>query len=162
MILSRKTREDSDILGAVTAGLIIILIAVLLVAIPTLLPSIINFILDLTWTEITLGLWWWTPTTPGAHLLVYNGIYIFFLGTIVVNIIVLILRVLLQDSYRRQIDSIGSIVMSAGVTWAAYMYTQNYALTNAFAMFCGWFIVFIGVSIIISSLGNWVVLYFRQ
>ncbi|MFW9935102.1 MAG: hypothetical protein ACFFDU_06305 [Candidatus Thorarchaeota archaeon] len=159
--MSRKTREETDILGAVTAGLIIILIAVLLVAIPTLLPSIITFFLDLTWTELTLGLWWWTPTTPGAHTLVYNGIYIFFLGTIVISIIVLILRVLFRDSYRRQIDAIGNIVMSAGVTWAAYAYLQNYALTNAFALFCGWFIVFAGVNLIISSLGNWVVLYFR-
>ncbi len=157
--MSRKTREDPDILGAVTAGLIIILIAVLLVAIPNLFPSIINFFIDLVWTEVALGFWWWTPATPVAHTVVYNAIFLFCLGTLIINFIVLMLRVIFRDSYRRQIESIGGIIMSAGVTWAAYNYTMTFALTAAFAVYCGWFIVFIGVSIIISSFGNWVVRY---
>jgi hypothetical protein len=162
MILSKKTREEPDILGAVTAGLIIILIAALLVAIPYLLPSIITFFLDLVWIEVTLGIWWWTPSTPAAHLIVYNAIYIFFIGTLIINFVVLVLRVIFRDSYRRQIESIGGIVMSAGVTWAAYNFNNTYILTQAFAVFCGWFIVFIGISIIISSFGNWLVSYYRK
>ena len=160
--MSKKTREDPDILGAVTAGLIIILIAVLLVVIPNLLPSIITFFLDLVWIEVALGIGWWTPSTPAAHVVVYNAIYVFFIGTLIINIVVLILRVIFRDSYRRQIESVGGIIMSAGVTWAAYNFTQTYALTQAFAVFCGWFIVFVGVSIIISSLGNWFVLYYGR
>ena len=162
MILSKKTREDPDILGAVTAGLIIILIAVFLVTIPNLIPSIINFFIDLVWTEVAPLFWWWTPGTPGAHVVVYNAIYLFFIGTLVINFIVLILRVIFRDSYRRQIEAIGSIVMSAGLTWAAYIFTLNYAQVNAFAVFCGWFIVFLGISIVISSFGQWFVRYYTR
>ena len=161
MILSKK-REDPDILGAVTAGLIFILIAVLLVTIPTLFPSIINFLVDLVWTEVAPLFWWWAPATPAAHLLVYNAIYIFFIGTLVINFVVLILRVIFRDSYRRLFESVGGIIMSAGVTWAAYTFTLTYAQTTAFAVYCGWFIVFIGVSIIISSFGDWLVRYYGK
>jgi hypothetical protein len=157
MKLSRKMREEPDILGIVTFGLIIILIAVLLVTIPNLFPSTFNFFLDLVWTEVAPFFWWWTPATPAAHTLVYNTIYLFFLGTIFINIIVLVLRIIFRDLTKRQFEAIGGIVMSAGVTWAAYNFSISYTLTNAFVVFCGWFIVFIGVSIIIQSFGEWFV-----
>ncbi len=156
--MGKTTREDPDILGAVTAGLIIILIAVLIVFTPNLLAHIINFFVDIAWTEITLGFWWWVPQNPGMHVIVYNAIYQFSLGTVAINVIVLILRVIFRDSYRRQIESIGGIVSSAGVTWAA----NNLILNNNFTVFSGYFIVFIGVSIIITSLGQWLVRYFGR
>ena len=162
MTLSRKSREEPDLLGIVTFGLIIILVAVLLVTIPALFPATFNFFLDLAWTEVAPLFWWWTPTTPAAHTLVYNGIYIFFLGTIVINIIVLLLRVIFRDLTKRQIEAIGGIVMSAGVTWAAYNFSISYTLTNAFAVFCGWFVAFIGVSILITSFGEWFVRYLTK
>ena len=162
MILSKKTREDPDILGAVTAGLIIILVAVFLVTIPNLFPSTINFFLDLVWTEVAPLFWWWTPATPVAHVVVYNGLYLFFIGTLVISFIVLILRVIFRDSYRRQIESIGGIIMSAGLTWAAYNFTLTFSAITAFAAFCGWFIVFLGISIVISSFGQWVVRYYGK
>ncbi len=159
MILSRRTREDPDILGAVTAGLIIILIAVLLVAIPNLFPSIINFVLDLVWTEVATGFWWWAPATPAVHSIIYNTNYLFFLGILVINIVVLILRVIFRDTYQRQIEAVGGIVTSAGVSWAAYNFILTNTLITAFAVFCGWFVVFMGISVIISSFGYWFVRY---
>lgn len=156
-MLSRRKREDPDIFGIVTFGLILILLAGLLIAIPTLFPSIINFVLDMTWTQVAPWIWWWTPATPAAHIIVYNAIYLFSFGTIVINIIVLILRVIFRDSYRRQIESIGGIITSAGTTWAAYAYSLNYLPVTAFATFCGWLIVFLGINIIITSIGHWLV-----
>jgi hypothetical protein len=156
-MVSRSKREDTDVFGIVTFGLILILLAGLLVAIPNLFPAIINFLFDLQWTMVTPGIWWWSPATPAAHVVVYNAMYLFFLGTIVTNIIVLILRVVFRDSYQRQIESIGGIIMSAGITWAAFNYSLSYSAITAFATFCGWLIVFIGISIIISSIGHWFV-----
>jgi hypothetical protein len=143
--------EGPDILGGVTAGLIIILIAILFVITPNLLGNLLIFITDFAWQEVYPGFIWWAPQNP--HPAVYNTLFIFFLGTLAINIIVLILRVIFRDSYRRQIESIGGIIVSAGVSWAAY----NLILNNNFTAFAGWTIVFIGISIIISSLGQWTV-----
>ncbi|MFX1318497.1 MAG: hypothetical protein ACFE9D_10765 [Promethearchaeota archaeon] len=155
--MNKRKREDPDVFGIVTFGFILILLAGLLVAIPTLLPSIINFLLDMVFTQVTPGIWWWTPTTPAAHAIVYNAMYLFFLGTIIINIIVLVLRVVFRDSYRRQIESIGGIISSAGITWAAYMYSLNYLPVTAFVTFCGWLIVFLGINMIVTSIGHWLI-----
>ncbi|MFX1510761.1 MAG: hypothetical protein ACFFBR_10710 [Promethearchaeota archaeon] len=160
--MSKKSHQDPDIIGIVNAGLILILIAVFIVIRPLLIPSGFNFILDLQWIEVSPGIWWWSPQTPLAHVYVYETMYLFFLGTIITNIVVLALRVVFRDSYDRQIDGVGSIIMSAGITWAAYNLFLNYTPTSAFAVFSGWFIVFVGVSIIIQSLGHWVVRNFEK
>lgn len=151
--MGKSTKEGPDILGGVTAGLIIILIAVLLVTIPNLFANIINFFTDIAWSEVFPGFWWWAPQTPTNHLVVYNAIYLFIIGTLVINIVVLILRVIFKDSYQRQIESVGGIIMSAGVTWAAYNLTMSYNVI----VFTGYLIVFAGVSVIISSIGHWAV-----
>jgi len=156
-VLSRRKREDPDVFGIVTFGFILILLAGLIVTIPTLFPSIINFVFDMVWTQVTPGIWWWAPATPVAHVIVYNAMYLFFLGTIIINIIVLVLRVVFRDTYRRQIESIGGIISSAGITWAAYAYSLNYLPVTAFATFCGWLIVFIGINVIVTSIGNWLI-----
>ncbi len=151
VVVSRKMHEGPDILGGVTAGLIIILIALLFIMTPFLLGHLWNFITDFTWQEVYPGFIWWAPQNP--HPEVYNTLFLFFIGTLVINVIVLILRVIFRDSYRRQIESIGGIIVSVGISWAAY----NLTLNNNFTAFAGWVIVFIGVSIIISSLGYYAV-----
>ncbi|MFW9832086.1 MAG: hypothetical protein ACFFD8_09975 [Candidatus Thorarchaeota archaeon] len=151
--MGTSTKEGPDILGGVTVGLIIILLAIIFVTIPNIFAHIVNFFTDFAWSELFPQFWWWTPQNPANHIIVYNAIYLFFIGTLVINIVVLILRVIFKDSYRRQIETIGGIVMSAGVTWAAYNLTLSYNLT----VFTGYLIVFIGVSVIISSLGQWLV-----
>lgn len=149
--MGKKMPEGPDILGGVTAGLIIILIAILFVLTPFLLGHLFNFITNFAWQEVYPGFIWWAPQNP--HPVVYNTLFLFFLGTLVINVIVLILRVIFRDSYRRQIESIGGIIVSIGISWAAY----NLTLNNNFTAFAGWTIVFIGVSIIISSLGYFAV-----
>ncbi|MFX1566271.1 MAG: hypothetical protein ACFFCH_09790 [Promethearchaeota archaeon] len=155
--MSKKSHQDPDIIGIINAGLILILIAVFLVFRPLLIPTGFNFILDLRWLEVSPGIFWWSPQTPGAHVYVYETMYLFFLGTIIISFIVLALRVVFRDNYDRQIEGIGSIIMSAGITWAAYNLFFNYTPITAFTVFSGWFIVFVGVSIIIQSFGHWVV-----
>ncbi|MFX0168896.1 MAG: hypothetical protein ACFE89_05985 [Candidatus Hodarchaeota archaeon] len=152
--MSRKLHEGPDILGAVTFGLIIILLAILSVVIPTLLGSFSAFILDFAMVQVYPGFYWWAPQNPANHVVLYNAIFLFFAGIIIINSIVLILRIVFRDSPRRQIESLGGIIMSAGTTWAAYNLTMHYNFTH----FMGFLIVFAGVSLIISSLGYWLVL----
>lgn len=153
--MSRKLDEGPDILGAVTFGLIVILLAVLIIVTPgNLLGQFAAFIFDFALVEVYTGFYWWAPQNPATHIGLYNTIFIFFAGTIAINIIVLLLRVLFRDSTRRQIESFGGIIMSAGTTWAAYNLTMHYNFTH----FMGYLIVFAGLGLIISSLGAWIVL----
>jgi hypothetical protein len=152
-VLTRKVREGPDILGAVTAGLIIILLAIIIILTPTLLAQIIAFVTDFVWQQVAPGFWWWVPANPSAHVGIYTAMYQFFLGLLIVNIIVLILRVLFRDSYRRQIESIGGIVFAAGVTWATWILLYP---PYDWVVWSGYLIVFGGVSIIFSSIGYWV------
>jgi hypothetical protein len=153
-MLSRKIDEGPDILGAVTFGLIIILLAIIFVIHPSFLALFITFVTDIVWQEVVPGFWWWIPSNPSAHIGFYTIIYQLFIGILVINIIVLILRVIFGDSYRRQIESVGGIIMSAGVLWASWNLLQP---PHAWTVFTGYFIVFAGVSLIISSLGYWFV-----
>jgi hypothetical protein len=146
--VTRKFSEGPDILGGVTAGLSIILIAILLVITPNILALIVNFFTDFAFFEVYPGFFWWAPQNP--HPEIYNLIYLFSLGTIIINIIVFFLRVIFRDSYRRQIESIGGIIFSIGATWAAF----NLTLNNNFTGFIGYIIVFAGLSLIISSVGH--------
>lgn len=152
--MSRKLHEGPDILGAVTFGLIVILLAILTVVIPNLLGSFSAFIFDFAMVQVYPGFYWWAPQNPANHFVLYNAIFLFFAGIIIINSIVLILRIVYRDSPRRQIESLAGIIMSAGTTWAAYNLTMHYNFTH----FMGFLIVFAGVSLIISSLGYWLVL----
>jgi hypothetical protein len=153
--MTTKIDEGPDILGAVTFGLIIILLAVLFIALPgNLLGQFTAFVLDFAWVQVYTGFYWWAPQNPATHIGLFNAIFLFFAGTIAINIIVLILRVVFRDSTRRQFESFGGIIMSAGTTWAAYNLTMHYNFTH----FMGYLIVFAGISLIISSLGSWIVL----
>jgi len=153
--MSRKIDEGPDILGAVTFGLIVILLAVMFIAIPgNIIGQFTAFVLDFALVQVYPGFYWWAPQNPATHIGLYNAIFLFFAATIAINTIVLILRVVFRDSTRRQFESFGGIIMSAGTTWAAYNLTMHYNFTH----FMGYLIVFAGISLIISSLGSWLVL----
>jgi hypothetical protein len=152
--MSKKFDEGPDILGAVTFGLIVILLAILFIIIPSLLSQFIAFITDFGLIEVYTGFYWWAPQTPASHVALYNAFFLFFAGTIAINAIVLGLRVVFRDSPRRQAESLGGVIMSAGTTWAAYNLTTHLNFTH----FMGYLIVFAGIGLIISSLGSWIVL----
>ena len=151
-MLSRKFDEGPDILGAVTFGLIIILLAIIVIIHPSFLALFVAFVTDIVWQEVVPGFWWWVPATPSAHIEFYTILNQLFIGIIIINIIVLILRVIFRDSYRRQIESVGGIIFAAGVTWASWNLLNP---PYAWHIFSGYFIVFAGVSLIISSIGYW-------
>ncbi|MDO8122992.1 MAG: hypothetical protein Q6364_01235 [Candidatus Hermodarchaeota archaeon] len=153
-MLTRKIDEGPDILGAVTFGLIIILLAIIFIIYPSFFAQLIAFVTDIVWQEVVPGFWWWVPATPANHIGFYTIIYQFTIGTLIISVIVLILRVIFGDTYRRQIESIGGIIMGAGIVWAAWNLLQP---PYAWTVFTGYFIVFAGVSLIISSLGYWFV-----
>lgn len=147
--MGETSSEGPDILGAVTAGLILILIAILFVITPNFITEFVSFFQDLA---ATLGTWVWPSFSlePTAlHPVVYNVIYQFFFGTLIINLLVILLRVIFRDSYRRQLESVGGIIFSTGVIWAAYQLLTG---ATGFTEFVGYFITFIGVSVVISSL----------
>ena len=156
--MARKIDEGPDILGAVTFGLIVILLAGLFILVPNLLGQLIGFITDFAVIEVYPNYYWWAPQNPANHVTLYNAIFLFFAGTIAINAIVLILRVAFGDSTRRQIESLSGIVMSAGTTWAAYNLLTHLIFTH----FIGYLIVFAGLSLIISSLGSWLLLTMKS
>jgi hypothetical protein len=90
---------------------------------------------------------------PALHFKVFSFIYLFFLGTVIISVIVLILRVIFKDTYRRQLESAAGVIWSAGIAWAAY---ELLILAIAFHQFVGFLIVFAGLSLISSSLAYFV------
>ncbi len=160
--MSKKTQTDQDILGAVTFGLLIILVAILIVLTPNIFPAIINFFTDFAFVEVYPGFFFWAPQNPANHLLIYNAIFQFFIGTLVINIVVLFLRIIFQDTYRRQVESVGGIIFSVGAIWAAYNLLINYTTTGAITAFGGYILIIGGISLVISSFGQWIVYYYAQ
>lgn len=150
--MSKKASEGTDILGLVTLGLILILFTILIIIIPNVGIAFVTFFSDLQFTQVTPWFWFWVPSSP--HPIVYNALYLFFLGTIIINTIVFILRLIFKDAYRRVLESLGGIIFSIGTTWAAYSLLNG---TMNFLVFFGFLILFGGVSVVISSLG-WILI----
>jgi hypothetical protein len=151
--MSHRRREKNDVLGLVNLGLILILVSVLLLTVfgtgANLELAWRTFFSDFTIKEIFPGFSFFDLQTQSAHLLVLSFIYLFFLGTVIISAIILILRVVFKDTYRRQVESAGGIVWSAGMAWAAYLLMT---LAISFPTFVGYLIVFAGLSLITSSL----------
>lgn len=160
--MSKKTKTDQDILGAVTFGLLIILVAILFVITPNIIPAIINFVTDFAFLEVYPGFFFWAPQNPANHLLLYNTIFQFFIGTLVINIVVLFLRIIFKDTYRRQVESAGGLIFGIGAIWAAYNLLNNYTLAGAFTAFGGYILIIGGLSLVISSFGQWLVYYYTH
>lgn len=151
-MLSKRSSEGTDILGLVTLGLILILFVILFWLYPNLIAEFANFFQDLTFTQVTPLFWFWVPSS--SHPVVYNAIYLFFLGTVFINTIVFFLRIIFKDAYRRVLESLGGIVFSIGTTWAAFSLLGG---TMNFLTFFGYLVTFGGLSIVISSLG-WILI----
>lgn len=146
--MKENQKEDTDILGYVTAGLIFILFAILFVLIPNLIGEFSSFFFDLTFTQVTPMFWFWLPNSP--HPVVYNAFFLLFSGITIINLIVLILRLIFRDNTRRVLESFGGIIFAAGTTWASYSLLTG---SMIFSVFVGHLVLFGGVGLVISSLG---------
>jgi ABC-type Mn2+/Zn2+ transport system permease subunit len=151
--MSQRRREKNDVLGLVNLGLILILVSVLLLTVfgtgANLVLAWSTFLSDFTIQEIFPGFSFFNLQHPEMHGVLYTFIYWFFLGTVIISVIILILRVIFKDTYRRQVESAGGIVWSAGMAWTAYLLMT---LAISFPTFVGYLIVFGGLSLITSSL----------
>lgn len=151
--MSQRKREKNDVLGLVNVGLILILVSVLLLIVFGTGAGLVlawgAFFGDFTIQEMFPGFWFFNLQHPEMHFFLYTFIYLFFLGTVIISVIILILRVVFKDTYRRQVESAGGIIWSAGMAWAAYLLM---VLAISFATFVGYLIVFAGLSLITSSL----------
>lgn len=150
--MSKRSSEGTDILGLVTLGLTLILFVILFVIYPNLITKFAEFFLDLSFTPVTPWFWFWVPSQP--HPVVYNALYMFFLGTAIINTIVLFLRIVFKDAYRRVLESFGGIIFAIGTTWAAYSLLNG---SMNFLVFFGFLVSFGGISLVISSLG-WIMI----
>jgi hypothetical protein len=155
-----RRRERRDVLGLVNAGLILILVSVLLLIVFVPFDQI-----ALQWAAFFSDIKPYVVPSNGflvfylehwnTHLQVYLFIYMFFLGTVAISVIVLILRVIFKDTYRRQVESASGVIWSAGMAWAAY---QLLAIPDfLLSTFGGYLIVFAGLSLITSSLAYFAV-----
>jgi len=151
--MSQTKREKNDVLGLVNVGLILILVSVLLLIVFGTGAGLVltwgAFIGDFAIQEVFPGFWFFNLQHPAMHVTLYTFIYWFFVGTVIISVIILILRVIFKDTYRRQVESAGGIIWSAGMAWAAYLLM---VLAISFPTFIGYLIVFAGLSLITSSL----------
>jgi hypothetical protein len=151
--LSPRKHEKNDVLGLVNVGLILILVSALFLTVFRTGEGLVlawgAFFGDLAIQEIFPGFSFFNLQHPELHFTFYSFIYLFFLGTVIISAIILILRVVFKDTYRRQVESAGGIIWSAGMAWAAY---QLMVLAISFPTFVGYLIVFAGLSLITSSL----------
>lgn len=156
--MSQRKREKNDVLGLVNLGLIMILVSVLFIVVfgtgEAFAVAWSQFFGDFTLQVFPTGMAFFVLQNPALHLTVYTFIFYFFLGTVIISVIVLILRVIFKDIYRRQIESAAGVIWSAGMAWAAY---GVLIFAIAFHQFVGYLIVFAGLSLITSSLAYFAV-----
>lgn len=156
--MSQSKREKTDVLGLVNVGLVMILVSVLFILFfgtgEALVLAWAQFFGDFALQVFPTGMAFFVLQHPANHPLVLAFIFWFFAGTVIISVVVLILRVVFRDTYRRQLESAAGVIWSAGIAWAAY---QLSVFAMAFHQFIGYLIVFAGLSLVTSSLAYFAV-----
>ena len=145
--MSEKQSAKTDILGIVTFGLFLIIVAVIFMSTPDLLDRIIDFFRDFTLQQLAPYIY--LPAPKSDHPTLYTAVFQFCLAFATIHIPILGARFLLKESVNRKAETISSILFWFGAAWII-----NLLLTIdiAWYTFLGYLIALIGVSIVTRSI----------
>lgn len=143
-----RQREKRDIFGLASFGFFILLVGAIWLVTPNLSQKVIDFFQDFTLKkEIFPNVPF--PAPAHHHPVVYEALARFCFAFGLFQIVILALKLFLRETLHRTAGTFSGIVFWLGVGFAS-----NMLATEAIEWFgfLGWFIVFVGLSIVVRSL----------
>ena len=145
-----RRQEKRDILGFASFGFFLLLIGVIWVITPNLFQEVVDFFKDFDLTEeIFPNVFLPAPAHPHRHIVVYTALAQFCFAFGLFQIIILVLRFFFRESIDRVAGTFSGIVF-----WLGVGFVSNLLAAEAIDWFgfIGWFIVFVGLSLVVRSL----------
>ncbi len=141
--IGHKAREG--IFTAISFGAFLILIGSIFLTTPDLWSKLTNFFNNLTFGQFArTGIYLPAPEFPAAHAVLYGAILELCVGLSILQVILLILRLLLNSPIRKNAETAGSLVFWLGASYLVFTYL------NSSATLSGWFVFWAGVLIVLG------------
>lgn len=148
MTRRERRRRKGDILGLASFGFFLFLIGVLWVVTPNLFQEVVDFFKDFKLEEeIFPNIF--LPAPEDSHPVVYTALARFCFVFGIFQIAILVLRFLFRDSVDRMAGTLSGMVFWLGVGFASNMLAAG---DVGWFVFLGWFIVVVGLSLVVRSL----------
>ena len=143
-----RQHEKRDILGLASFGFFVFLIGVIWVITPNLSQKVIDFFKDFELAEEIFPNVF-LPAPADHHPVVYTALSRFCFVFGLFQIVILVLRFFFREPVDRVAGTFSGIVF-----WLGVGYVSNLLAAGAIEWFgfVGWFIVFIGLSLVVRSL----------
>ena len=145
-----RRREEQDKLSFASFGFFLLLIGVIWVITPNLFQEVVDFFKDFDLTEeIFPNVFFPAPAHPHRHTVVYTALVRFCFAFGLFQIAILVLRFFFRDTVDKVAGTFSGIVFWLGVGFVSNMLAAG---DIEWFGFLGWFIVVIGLSIVVRSL----------
>ena len=147
MTWRERQHEKRDILGFASFGFFLLVIGVIWVITPNLSQEVVDFFKDFKLEkEIFPNVF--LPAPAGPHPVVYTALSRFCFVFGLFQIVILVLRFFFREPLGRVAGTFSGIVFWLGVGFVSNLLAAG---TIEWFGFVGWFIVFIGLSLVVRS-----------
>jgi hypothetical protein len=150
--LSEKKKEN--LLSGIYIGSILIILAVIYIAtLPvSLWDEIVNFFSSLTLAPVPgTGIALPAPSNPASHMELYTAAFIFTIAVGAIEIVVLVLRVLMNSPMPRKAETIENIVFWLGTSYLIITYLVNMTIAGEWFVFWAGIILIFGLALLARS-----------
>lgn len=150
--LSEKKKEN--LLSGIYIGSILIILAVIYIAtLPvSLWDEIVNFFSSLTLAPVPgTGIALPAPSNPASHMELYTAAFIFTIAVGAIEIVVLVLRVLMNSPMPRKAETIENIVFWLGTSYLIITYLVNMTIAGEWFVFWAGIVLIFGLALLARS-----------
>jgi hypothetical protein len=150
--LSEKKKEN--LLSGIYIGSILIILAVIYIAtLPvSLWDEIVNFFSSLTLAPVPgTGIALPAPSNPASHMELYTAAFIFTIAVGAIEIVVLVLRILMNSPMPRKAETIENIVFWLGTSYLIITYLVNMTIAGEWFVFWAGIILIFGLALLARS-----------
>ena len=143
-----RQHEKRDLLGLVSFGFFLLLVGVIWIVTPNFFQEVVDFFKDFELEEEIFPNVF-LPAPADSHPVVYMALSQFCFVFGLFQIAILVLRFFFRDPIDKMAGTFSGIVIWLGVGFVSNMLAAE---AIEWFGFLGWFIVFIGLSIVVRSL----------
>lgn len=140
--------EKRDILGIASFGFFLLLIGIIWIITPNLYQEIVDFFNDFKLTEEIFPNVF-LPVPAHSHPVVFTALAQFCFAFVLFQIVILVLRFFFREPVDKVAGTFSGMVFWLGVGFVSSWLADG---TIEWVSFLGWFIVFIGLSLVVRSL----------
>ena len=152
---TRTYKIGESVISAISVGAILILIgmAFVLAQPSSLWDSLMTFARDLTLdlvpgTLISLP----APANPATHTVLYTAAFQFFIGLGILQILLLLIRLMIQSPIAKTAETFGSLVYWFGASYLVSTYLNNTTTINEWFMFWAGTLITLGFSLVARAI----------